>query len=370
MSGNYYLINSASPVVKGYLRSCIYDLQRHSHDVVPHSLPEFLKELEKKGFAELKRKTPKKFHDTLKEYLSYCLENEYVFELPARINKKQFKKIDFSYKSPSIITNMIIEINNVLEVSTEQIKWLIRAVKCYHLQFILKGLKVMSELKTMLEEISAIGLNSIELILPFKSEHDYNALIGSNTNISRIVVHSAPKTNTDHPQIQFSHKQPHQTNRKGDVEFRVNMSLFSESQKNNVYFNQKLYISSIGEIKNAPEDSLVHGNINDGLSVQQLLSLIRSSKFQKNWKITKDSIDVCKDCEFRYMCVDNRIPIKRNQKEWYFESECSYNPYIGKWKDEEGFIPLNQCGVESGKNGFTIDRHKLHNINTNTWGDE
>ena len=70
------------------------------------------------------------------------------------------------------------------------------------------------------------------------------------------------------------------------------------------------------------------------------------------------------------MCFDNRIPIKRNEKEWFMESDCHYNPYIAKWKGEEGYKTLTECGIQSNKEGFKINRKKLNTINKELWGDD
>ena len=53
--------------------------------------------------------------------------------------------------------------------------------------------------------------------------------------------------------------------------------------------------------------------------------------------MTKDHINVCKDCEFRYCCHDCRPDSLSNDvyaKPWY----CTYNPYSGEWIDVEEYI--------------------------------
>jgi len=54
------------------------------------------------------------------------------------------------------------------------------------------------------------------------------------------------------------------------------------------------------------------------------------------WCTTKDQVEKCKDCEFRYACSDCR-PLAQGsdaQKRWLACSTgCSYNPYTGKWEE-------------------------------------
>ncbi len=58
--------------------------------------------------------------------------------------------------------------------------------------------------------------------------------------------------------------------------------------------------------------------------------------------LSKDSIDGCKSCEYRYGCFDCRPDangLGEFQKPWF----CSYDPYTGEWSDlEEMFSNLQQ----------------------------
>jgi hypothetical protein len=69
------------------------------------------------------------------------------------------------------------------------------------------------------------------------------------------------------------------------------------------------------------------------------------------------------------MCTDNRVPFKRKKNEWFHKTECFFNPYISKWKEEEGYKTLSECGVISNENGFSIDHDKIAEINKVLWGE-
>lgn len=145
---------------------------------------------------------------------------------------------------------------------------------------------------------------------------------------------------------------------------------YFESLKYHTYFNRKLFLSKNGEFKNAFECEQNFKNIENCNNSQDIFEMIDSKEFQKYWFIQKTHTDVCKDCELRHNCVDNRLPLKRNTKEWYHEKECKYNPYIAKWIDEEGYISLSECGIISNEFGFSIDHEKVDNINAVLWADE
>ena len=152
--------------------------------------------------------------------------------------------------------------------------------------------------------------------------------------------------------------------------FNYNPKLFSESQSHHTYFNRKLYIGPNGEVKNAPECEETFGNFNDLKSPEDLKKIIQTRGFQRYWFVHKEITDVCKDCEFRHMCVDNRLPYERKKDAWYHKIECNYNPYIAKWEGEEGYRTLAECGVISNEHEFSIDHEKIALINKELWGDE
>ena len=212
--------------------------------------------------------------------------------------------------------------------------------------------------------------------MAYSSAYNYELLTNKYKNIAFIFVYSSPdnKFIKRHvlglQQIFTSKNQFEVTHIKSLDFFNVNITLFTESQKHNTYFNRKLFIGANGEIKNALLTDEVFGNINELNSDAKISKIIESKEFQKYWYIHKGLIDVCKKCEFRHMCVDNRVPKKRNEKEWFMETECNYNPYIAKWNHEDGYKTLGECGVISNENGFKINRRKINAINKELWGDD
>ncbi len=152
--------------------------------------------------------------------------------------------------------------------------------------------------------------------------------------------------------------------------FTTSFNLFTESQKFNTYLNKKLFIGENEEIKNALESDKIFGYLDKLDSIDDLKEIIKSSQFQKFWNISKDLIDICKDCEFRHICVDNRIPHQRLQGGYYQINECNFNPYITKWINEEGYQSLQECGVISNEKGFSIDHEKIAKINALLWDEE
>jgi hypothetical protein len=191
-------------------------------------------------------------------------------------------------------------------------------------------------------------------------------IIASNGAITRITISNLPK-NFEHLSDTFTSVLDE------DLfypKFVASFKLFTESQNFNTYFNKKLFIGENGEIKNAPESNKIYGYLKDMNSIIEMKNIILTSEFQKLWYLKKDNIDVCKDCEFRHICVDSRLPFKRNKNDWYHKNECNYNPYICKWVNEDGYQTLEECGVISNETGFSIDHEEIAKINADLWSEE
>ena len=370
-----YITTSTCFAEKGFTRAILYDLQKFTYEVIPNSLAEFLENplnwLDSKTFEN--RSEDEKA--VIEEYLSYCLEQEYVTEIPNTIPTQNFPKLNLNFEYPSVISNISISLNPNFIMDFTVIQNIILETKCYHLQIIVEKGFDLNLIKSYLKLIDTIGLRSIELIVEFQPEFDYQKLIDLYNNIAFIFIYAAPtseflqKANFGLHQIFTSEKDFAITHQKSLNFFNVNITLYTESQKHNTYFNRKLHIAANGDIKNAPLNSEVFGNIHQVKQASDILDIVKSKEFQKYWYVHKGMIDVCKDCEFRHMCVDNRIPIKRNDADYFMETECNYNPYIAKWQGEKGYNILKECGITSNKDGFSLNRKKLIAINKELWGD-
>lgn len=71
------------------------------------------------------------------------------------------------------------------------------------------------------------------------------------------------------------------------------------------------------------------GNIKD-TTLQEALD---QPDFKKYWNVTKDQIEVCKDCEFRYICTDCRAYTEHPENMYAKPLKCGYNPYTCEWEE-------------------------------------
>jgi radical SAM protein with 4Fe4S-binding SPASM domain len=83
----------------------------------------------------------------------------------------------------------------------------------------------------------------------------------------------------------------------------------------------KIAIASSGEVLPCPFlRNTVLGNVRQ----QSLHDIMVSDELKQIWELTKDQIDTCKDCEYRYACFDCRAKAKSLMRK---PSDCIYDPY-------------------------------------------
>ena len=127
--------------------------------------------------------------------------------------------------------------------------------------------------------------------------------------------------------------------------FNTNLPKVLEAVNHNSCLHKKIGIDAEGNIKNCPAMPQSFGNIKD----TKLKEALGHKDFKKYWNLTKDNIEVCKDCEFRYICTDCRAYTEQshiNQVGLDISKplKCGYSPYSGVW-EEWSTNPLKQKAI-------------------------
>lgn len=121
--------------------------------------------------------------------------------------------------------------------------------------------------------------------------------------------------------------------------FKTNRNSFFKSHATNTCWNRKLAFAASGDVFPCifARDFKI-GNINEN-TYDEIWD-----KAENPWHKTIDSIDTCKDCEYRYACGDCRPLAKSltgNENGRF--PRCTYNPYIGEWlKVEDVTVELKK----------------------------
>ena len=109
---------------------------------------------------------------------------------------------------------------------------------------------------------------------------------------------------------------------------KCSFSDFQKAHYGHNCFANKICITANGDILPCiMERNVVIGNI----LKNSLQGILRSERTKRIRNITKDEIEVCCDCEYRYCCFDCRVGAENFYSKPF---DCLYNPYTGKWLEK------------------------------------
>lgn len=338
-----YLRNRLTIPVKGYNRSIIYDLTRKDYFYISNSLFE---EIYSDSLLNISNNKDKLF----------LLDEEIIFQIEDK-ELNLFPSIDYNFKDPFDFNNIFIDSDISLNYNSQFNKALV-----YNFSIIIKKsnntLVFSNTLKKMILQIEPesidihfiedeIQINNVNLDLLDSYSQIFN-LYFYNSNINKKVKNKIKNKGIEC--ICISESFSTYMKNQFPTKFSVNIEHFLEAKNHNVYFNKNLYIEKDGKISNGLTSNVIC-EFEDFKSHVDLLSLSKLTRF---WDVTKEKTLVCNDCEFRYMCVDSRIPQKKQKSVWFYKNECNYNPYISKWKNEKGYKTLNDSGITTNSKDLTI----------------
>lgn len=339
---------------KGYNRTLIYDSLNAKINFIPNHYFELLKSTD----FFINR------DDIDKDLFSFLWEKELIFESNEEL-RKCFPSFNEDVEIPYDIITVVIELS---EINGSQLsKFNEDGVNgtIPQFNFIFSEFTNIKSVESFADFINENEADTFELTMVEGFEHA-ELLFKLLETVKKII--SINNFSTIKIVDNSIHKNRFNNN-VDEISLRIspNLLTYFESSKFHVYFNRKLFIGKDSEIKNAKETDKVFGYLKDMQSIS-IKDLISQNEFKEFWDVKKDDTFVCSDCEFRRLCVDNRIPINEKNK-WKHNTECNYNPYISKWQHEEGYLSLSECGVRSELNEFYVDSEKINRINFQLWGE-
>ncbi|MDM1556976.1 MULTISPECIES: grasp-with-spasm system SPASM domain peptide maturase [Chryseobacterium] len=348
----YFNIFSTILVTKGVNRILISDLQRNTSELYPLEFYDLIEELKKNSLEEILEMYDKESQDIVEEYLEMLLENEYGF-ITDNDWDRNFPRLSYEYRESNTINDLFIEIGEI-----SLLKRLRNAVENLEIRHLI----IYSSKSLSLEELISIDriftssvLMGIEIISPFFTEIDRSFLQELNYKTERIynlIFYQClvkPFKIKDEFKFSLNFVKEHlKLSSCGKVDmkyFNTNLPKVLEALNHNSCLHKKISIDSEGNIKNCPLMPESFGKIQN-FSLEEALA---QPGFKKYWKVTKDRIEGCKECEFRYICTDCRAYTERS----HYTSEnldlskplkCGYNPYTNEWK-EWSKNPLKQKAI-------------------------
>jgi SPASM domain peptide maturase of grasp-with-spasm system len=331
-----FLLYACCVPVSGACRSSICDLQRGRLQLIPNGLYEILKEHRGETLGSIKAAYDNEYDIEIDEYFDFLSAHDLGFWC---LEPELFPELDLAWESPCRITNAIIDAD---EASDHDYGALLRDLDdlgCTALQLRFFAGGRASLLTEVLRVAKGTSLRTIEILAPYHpedTEEVYRRLVLDQQRISRIFIHGAPEdrsTTVAQVAVPIVFRRAAVTSPQccGEVHpsyFTFQLAAFTESMVHNSCLNRKIAVDARGEIKNCPSLDRSFGNARE----ISLHSALARHDFKELWSINKDQIEICRDCEFRYVCTDCRAYLAKPEDRFSKPAKCNYDPYRAEWE--------------------------------------
>lgn len=320
--------------VQGAVRALICDLQRGTFDYISIGLYEILTDYDRQSLNEIYEIFSYLDAKILDEYFEWLIKKEYIFLTDEPYS---FPSIDTKFETPEIINNAIIDIDENSQHDFIAIFSALDKLGCKYIEIRSYVPLLIEDLLKILTPCNNLRFRNIDVITKYIScnEIELNDIFNRFIVVSKVIFHSAPITKNTNPMpsrwVVYTKQMIISEQCCGKIginNFSINIETYLESKSANTCLNKKVSIDKHGNIKNCPSLITSFGNISNN----SIIDVVVSSDFQKTWKITKDQINVCKVCEYRYICTDCRA-FQNNESIFDKPVKCNYNPYSASWEN-------------------------------------
>lgn len=276
-------------------------------------------------------------HSMLDQYFQFLIEKDFLLIVSDKSHFEHFPRLDLTFDFPGILTNAILDFNSET-LNKENYNDYVTLIKefyalgCNNYQVRFFGLKANDIIFKLLKETNNLDIE-IDLIYPYTTStiEDLERYFFEITNLRSLIIHSVPSggmlSNATKFDITFTETLLTDHDCCGVIKpqyFTINLPLFTESLRFNNCLNRKIGVDVNGNIKNCPSMKKIYGKIGHSVT-----DIVKTQDFQEIWGLNKNSILICKICEFRYMCTDCRAFLNNlNDK----PLKCNYDPFTAVWK--------------------------------------
>jgi SPASM domain peptide maturase of grasp-with-spasm system len=335
-----YLFANCIPV-KGHSRSTICDIDRSKVFFIDNPYYLLLTELQTHTIGEVENMLDSR-EDVIEFYkfIKFLVDNElgtYVDDISV------FPPIQINWDHPSLITNCIIDVRDTIHdfnkifIELDELNVFSIQIRCY-------SSISNKELEQILAYTKDKDFRDIQILFKYSGESNIissiHEILEEYHNLY-IQVHSTPKKDIEKisklknlsKRVEFYQQEIHSCEQCGIINQKSlivpSIETFMENHLYNGCLNRKISIDENGEIKNCPSMEVSYGHINN----TDLRIIAKNKNFQILWSINKDLIDICKNCELRYLCSDCRAYVNDKTNIFSKPIKCKYNPETNKWQN-------------------------------------
>ncbi len=335
-SMNKFILSSNCKIVKGVKNSILIDLQNEKIYFLTANL-----------FAYLVLNNVKKSKLTKEERLKLEILKKLGIIIFSDFIKKDDIEYNYDFKQPYFISNAIIIISKFTLKYLKKIVNDLNKLLCKYIEIRVETINSINSILLLEEILSNFNysyIETIDLIISLNEDIDLKGFFENYPRLNKVVNYNTQQVH-DKNQLSFITKQKGFSKKNcGNISpyfFSFNYTSFYSCLNHNSCLIKKISIDSEGNIRNCPSMPQSFGNIKD-TTLQQALD---HPDFKKYWNHKKDDIEVCKDCEFRYICTDCRAYLEDPHNEYSKPLKCGYDPYTGEWS-EWSTNPLKQVAIK------------------------
>jgi SPASM domain peptide maturase of grasp-with-spasm system len=334
----FILFNNCIPVT-GACRTAICDLIKEDIHLVSNELFGFFSD----NILNVEEVSPKLNDDDRKfffEFIHFLEEKQLGFWCDEEL-VSSFPPLSQEWDYCSSITNCIIDFGENTQIFLKNIIGQLEELNCHFLQLRFFDSVQEDQLICAMDLIKLSKIKSVELIVKFDNRKDFLTslilLMNEYTQLSSIFVHSTLDpdflTNrTNDTNIYFFSEVIDDVAHCGNIDpsyFSINIQMFTESKMFNSCLNRKVSIDRSGQIKNCPSMKDSYGSIAN----VRLKDVVSTDAFKRIWTVGKDKVNICSQCEFRYVCSDCRAYLEDPSDIYSKPLKCGYNPLTCEWSD-------------------------------------
>lgn len=350
MEKKFYLYPSCIPV-KGHARSIVIDTSRGTHTLIPNALYSIIKNFQGFTISQVIQKSGREHTQIINEYFEFLRGKNLIFFTS---NSICFNPQNEVYEVSSLISNAHVEIGSEIPSAIinefSNLNCIVINIKFtepFAVEYVIRVLKLINESR----------ISSVHITIPHSKElgKSIDKLLQTTVKIRRFIFINSPKNeertfgyNKGYYMF-FLDEEASKSLQCGCIHpkfFAISKGMIIEAKSINTCLYKKIHIDKDGFVKNCPHSQLILGD----LKKESVVDVISKENYQFLCSITKDEVDVCKDCEFRYICMDCRVYIKDKNNIYSQPEKCNYNPYIAKWKGQEGYLSVEDWLNKNNKN--------------------
>lgn len=299
----YFKLYAHCYAVKGTERSAVYNLKYRNVKFIPNSMYEVITLLEKHPVAEVRQMFEAEDQLIFEEYLNFLKQEKLGF---STAEPQCFPPLPLDWNTPEHISNAVLEYSYDHYDLPAVINSL-DSLLCKHIEIrIPEKPRTRQDLEHMLDHMKDKTFRSIFLFVNYSNilKEDYLLqLYEKYQKLNVIVVYNVPPgvkagclldrkiylLKEDLEQTRFDGVFPKDT-------YIISIAYFTEALQHNPYYNRKVAIDRLGNIRNC----LLHKNAFGNVNTHNLQQVTETEAFRDLWYASHDKIEGIRDSELRY----------------------------------------------------------------------